>query len=335
MTDFLYIIYDAANIPTCGNNETEIYGPQWGYSAEGMSANNLAGPIFMKKQMILEECNWILTDEAKNDTNLNPTDKNVLAILQYMFDNKTPFDDGYYSIVLREKRNIEYTLQGTLDELGVKLNQSTIGLTINKLSRLGYIDYRRGFYNNKTNSGQPAKIKILKGTTSLTDSISVSYNDITHRTKDTPMCNNQITDCNSDTCSDIAHRKNIEIEKVQVEVQVKGTYSYSDLGLEKIDSNESDIWRVEDTTFVGDSDKSIDLKSYLDDNVCNGNVMGDLLEWAIDNGWFTCNTQVDRVIDATRENCSLVALNADHYKKLFKRYEEKAERERLAKIIHA
>ena len=76
---------------------------------------------------------------------------------------------------------------------------------------------------------------------------------------------------------------------------------------------------------------SIDIKAYLNDNVCDGNVMGDVIEWAIEQGWFSCDVQVQRVLDATKANCDLVTLNADHYIDMFHRQQEKNRLGRLVK----
>ncbi len=287
----------------------------------------------MKKQKILECCDWILTDAATTDKQLNPTDQNVLAVLQFMFDNKTPFGDGYYGVVLRDDNKAKYTVQGTLDELGFNVNQSTIGLSVNKLARLGYLDYRKGFYNNQTHSGQPAKIKILKGTITINDSISESCGDIAHRTEEASMCNNQITCDSSETYSDIAHSKKNNKYNNNNEVQeLEGTYSYSSIELEKNDYNKSDVKRNEDTTLFGDGDVVFDLRQYLSDNVCSEKVMGDLLEWCIDNGWFCSDVQIQRVISATEEKCGAMALNEDYYISMFNRQQEKNRLSRLEKV---
>lgn len=249
-----------------------------------------------------------------------------------MFDNKEPLADGYYAIVLRANTKTEYTLQGTLEELGIKTNQSTIGLSVNKLARLGYLEYRKGFYNNQTHSGQPAKIKIFKGTTGLNNSESESCGDIAHRTEDTPMCNNQITDDSSDTYSDIAHSKNKnKYKNKNIEQVIEGTYSYSDIELEKDDYNKSDVKRNEDTTLFGGCD-DVDIKTYLSDKVCSEKVMGDLLEWCISQGWFCSDIQVQRVISATEEKCGTMALNEDYYISMFNRQQEKNRIGRLQKV---
>ena len=279
----------------------------------------------MKKSLILPECDWILTDEARNDKDLNPTDKNVLAILQYMFDNKEPLDNGFYAIVLRSDNNVPYTLEGTLEDFGFKVDGRTVGRSINKLWRLGYIDYRRGFPTS--NGGQCPKIRILKGTIDATVSMTAHYSGIAHSnyiTEDDKKLSTGV----SGSCSGIVH--------IEIETEIETENNNSTIAISTLSSkcggaeNESDCSVEEDTSFIGNGDESIDIQQYLNEHICDGNVMGDLLEWCIRQGWFTSDIQVQRVVDATRQYCDLISLNEDHYIQLFNSLQEK---NRLARIL--
>lgn len=283
----------------------------------------------MKKQKILEECEWILTEEAKKDSVLNPIDKNVLVVLQFMKDNTETREDGFFEVFINKSAKVKNTLTNTLEEMGVKADYTTVMRAINKLCRLGYIDYKRGFWSKNSNYNKWPEFRILKGTV---DSLSSNCSDIaitTNNIGEGRNCNNQITDDKSATCSDIATPYTITYTKSKSPSNNTSvtnaviTYSKSDLELEKNDYNKSDVKRNEDTTLFGDGDGDVDLKQYLSANVCDGNVMGDVIEWAIEQGWFSCDVQVQRVLDATKANCDLVALNEDYYLDVFNRQQEK------------
>lgn len=329
MTDFLYIIYDAANIPTCGNKETEIYGPQWGYSVEGMSANNLAGPIFMKKQLVIDECNWILDDEAKKDPRLNPTDKNILAVMQWMFDYKQPLKDGFYTIVLRDAPNVDYTLQKTLGEFGFVVSETTISRTVNKLCRFGYIDYKKGFWNNNTHSGQWPKIKILKGTHALTDCTTDNCSVIARGQKEQTdgMNDENLSTGISDSCSVIARAQNT----VQVKEKEIVTYSYSDLQLKcESDFNVTDLGRGEDTTcldevIVSPDGETTHTKTELEHTI-------DQMEWCIDNGVWASDISFDLAFDTIKRKVEGLDLNYDYLRGLFDRKQKEKEQQRMTRI---
>ena len=195
-----------------------------------MPARNSAGLVFaMKKTLIFDECEWILTDEARNDKYLNPTDKNVLAVLQYMFDEKTPFPDGFYSIVLRDANKAAYTLEGTLKEWGFRISERTISRSINKLWRLGYLEYKRGFWNNRTHSGQPPRIRILKGTVVISNSGTDDYSDIvrSNNSGSPEKTSEKLSTGITGSYSDIVCSKNKEQEKenrIMEEVVVSDGY---------------------------------------------------------------------------------------------------------------
>lgn len=161
----------------------------------------------MKKNKIIDEVNWMLTDEAKSDKRLNPIDLNVLAVLQFIGNDKAPSynKDGWFILPLGINDKIKSTsLQKYLEDFEIKTTYRTIQRTINKLSMLDYIKYKKGFYNNETHSGMLPEIKILKGTiadyheiveNTSNDSISDIYDKISSNTK--------ITDCDTERYSDI------------------------------------------------------------------------------------------------------------------------------------
>lgn len=142
----------------------------------------------MKKLKLVEEVDYMLTDEAKKDKMLNPVDLNMLAILQYIKDGKANNKD-MFSILIKQpkgKWDDEHTsIEKYFKEFGVQVDYTTLNRSINKLQRLGYLKYATGFYNKQTQSGQTPKIQILKGTIGLptddiklTDDISDSYSVI-------------------------------------------------------------------------------------------------------------------------------------------------------------
>lgn len=276
----------------------------------------------MKKNLIIPECEWVLTEDAKTDKMLNPTDKNVLAVLQCVFDKKQPFMDGYYAIIIKKSPNAEYSLQGDLENFGFQVSEATVWRSLNKLWRFGYIDYRKGFWNKTTNSGQPPKIRILKGTTDAINSDTDSYSDIASGVEVSDKDATQLSTGITDSYSDIATTKAKTITKTQTKAIALAPYNYSNLG------------QVEDTTFVGEGDGVVDIKAILDSNVCNEKVMGDLLEWTINRGWFVNDVEVKRVVEQTQAECGMMKFNEDQYTDMVKAIQKKADRERLMKIIH-
>lgn len=162
----------------------------------------------MKKLKLIEEVEYNLTEETRADKRLNPIDLNILAVLQFVANEKVPsYDkDGWFILALKANPQIKSTaLETYMSNFEVKCDYTTIQRSINKLSILGYISYKKGFWNNKNHRGMLPEIKILKGTipdfhelvedTSI-DSVSDTYNKTTPNTK--------ITDCGTDCYSVIA-----------------------------------------------------------------------------------------------------------------------------------
>ena len=121
----------------------------------------------MKKQKIIEEVYYYLTDETRADKRLNPIDLNVLAILQYVANQKVPQynKDGWFIIPLGKNKKIKSTsLEQYMEEFEVPTIYRTIQRSVSKLSILGYIDYKQGFWNIETKKGCLPEIKILRGT---------------------------------------------------------------------------------------------------------------------------------------------------------------------------
>ena len=114
----------------------------------------------------------MLTDEAKLDQRLNPIDRNVLAVLQFIKDGKGTNEDGFFDIILKTGDGISSSLQGWMKGFGVPCDYASIMRSINKLERFGYLNYERGFYNKFTQRGDYPKIKILKGTVDMEDAVS-------------------------------------------------------------------------------------------------------------------------------------------------------------------
>ena len=163
----------------------------------------------MKQQLVLEECEWKLTDETKTDKRLNPIDFDVLTVLQIIKDGKGSYDDGWFNIILKHGKNIRTSLQGELKAFGVNCDYTTVMRSINKLWSFGYIEYKRGFFNKTTNKGCWPKIRILKGTIEINDCQSDEYDDI----EMTDDYNSFLTDCDTADYSDIAIAQEKEKEK--------------------------------------------------------------------------------------------------------------------------
>ena len=162
----------------------------------------------MKKLKLIEEVEYNLTEETRADKRLNPIDLDILAVLQFVANEKVPSynKDGWFILALKANPQIKSTsLETYMSNFEVKCDYTTIQRSINKLSILGYISYKKGFWNNKNHRGMLPEIKILKGTITdfhelvedaSIDSVSDTYNKTTSNTK--------ITDCNTDSCSVIA-----------------------------------------------------------------------------------------------------------------------------------
>lgn len=150
----------------------------------------------MKKLKLIDEVDWMLTEEAKNDTRLNPIDKNILAILQWIANEKAPRynKDGWFIIPLGKSDKIKSTsLEKYMEDFDVPTSYRTIQRVVKKLQFMGYINYKQGFWNDKTKTGCLPEIKILKGTI---------------------PCYSEVSDCNTEDCSVIVSRTEGEIDKI-------------------------------------------------------------------------------------------------------------------------
>lgn len=174
----------------------------------------------MKKQKLIEEVEYNLTEETRADKRLNPIDLNVLAILQYVANQKVPQynKDGWFIIPLGENKKIKSTsLEQYMEEFEVPTIYRTIQRSVSKLSILGYIDYKQGFWNIETKKGCLPEIKILKGTIpDFHELVEDTSNESVSDTYDKTSSDTKITDCDTDSCSDIVITTDTD------------TYSYTD-----------------------------------------------------------------------------------------------------------
>lgn len=137
---------------------------------------------------IVEEAEFMLTEETKNDKALKPIDLDVLTVCQYVANYKQlDYDnDGWFILPLARNAKIKSTsLQEYLKQWGVSVSDDTVRRSVNKLRYLGYLEYKKGYHHGHSDS-QLAEIKILKGTVSnliqskvsLTSVVSPRYEDI-------------------------------------------------------------------------------------------------------------------------------------------------------------
>lgn len=204
----------------------------------------------MKKFRLIEEVGWMLTDEAKADKNLNAVDKNMLAILQFIEDGKSAHGEWFRTLIKHPKSkwdDDEYnSIEKYFSEFEIPMAYCTLNRSINKLLRLGYIDYKTGWYNNTTHQGMTPMIKLIKGTIPVRCSdiaIAKGNDEVTAEVtvnSEHPVNNAKLTTNKSDTCSNIA----IAYEKEKE--NNKHTYNLSN---NKAISNTSDI-----STYIGDYD---------------------------------------------------------------------------------
>lgn len=182
--------------------------------------NNYIISSQMKKQKLIEEVEYNLTEETRADKRLNPIDLNVLAILQYVANQKVPQynKDGWFIIPLGENKKIKSTsLEQYMEEFEVPTIYRTIQRSVSKLSILGYIDYKQGFWNIETKKGCLPEIKILKGTIpDFHELVEDTSNESVSDTYDKTSSDTKITDCDTDSCSDIVITTDTD------------TYSYTD-----------------------------------------------------------------------------------------------------------
>ena len=122
----------------------------------------------MKKFKLIEEVGWMLTEDARRDKNLNAVDKNMLAILQFIEDGKSAHGEWFRILIKHPngKWNDDNfnSIEKYFSEFEVPVVYRTLNRSVNKLLRLGYIDYKTGWYNNNTHQGMTPMIKLLKGT---------------------------------------------------------------------------------------------------------------------------------------------------------------------------
>lgn len=202
----------------------------------------------MKKFKLIEETGWMLTDEAKADKNLNAVDKNMLAILQFIEDGKATHSEWFRILIKHPKGkwdDDEYnSIEKLFDEFEVPVVYRTLNRSVNKLQRLGYIDYKTGWYNNTTHQGMTPMIKLIKGTIPIKCSDIVTAKDNTEVTVNSERLvnNTKSTTDKSDTYSDIV----TAYEKEKEKENNKHTYN---LSTNKAISNTSDI-----STYIGDYD---------------------------------------------------------------------------------
>lgn len=119
----------------------------------------------MKTHKIIEEAQYMLTEETRKDERLNPIDLNVLAVCQYVanFKQQDYDKDGWFILPIAERDKIKaISIQGYLSKWGVKVGEDTVRRSVNKLRYLGYLEYKKGYYHSSTQS-QLSEIKILKG----------------------------------------------------------------------------------------------------------------------------------------------------------------------------
>lgn len=157
----------------------------------------------MKKFKLIEEVGWMLTDDARRDKNLNAVDKNMLAILQFIEDGKSAHGEWFRILIKHPNGKLDddnyNSIEKYFSDFEIPTAYCTLNRSVNKLLRLGYIDYKTGWYNNTTHQGMTPMIKLLKGT------IPIRYNDIaTAKGNDDIESSEKLTTDKSATCSDIA-----------------------------------------------------------------------------------------------------------------------------------
>ena len=157
----------------------------------------------MKKFKLIDETQWMLTEDARRDKNLNAVDKNMLAILQFIEDGKSAHGEWFRVLIKHPngKWNDDNfnSIEKYFSEFEVPTPYCTLNRSVNKLLRLGYIDYKTGWYNNTTHQGMTPMIKLLKGT------IPIRCSDIaTAKGNDDIESSEKLTTDKSATYSDIA-----------------------------------------------------------------------------------------------------------------------------------
>lgn len=207
----------------------------------------------MKKFKLIEEVGWMLTEDSRRDKNLNAVDKNMLAILQFIEDGKSAHGEWFRILIKHPNgkwNDDNYnSIEKYFSEFEVPTPYCTLNRSVNKLLRLGYIDYKTGWYNNTTHQGMTPMIKLLKGT------IPIKYSDIaTAKGNDDIESSEKLTTDKSATCNDIAIAYEKEKEKennkhtynLSTIEQIENTYSISD---SKGDKNRPD-WALDNEDMV-------------------------------------------------------------------------------------
>ena len=166
----------------------------------------------------------MLTEDARRDKNLNAVDKNMLAILQFIEDGKSAHGEWFRILIKHPNGKWDddnfNSIEKYFSEFEVPTPYCTLNRSVNKLLRLGYIDYKTGWYNNTTHQGMTPMIKLLKGT------IPIRCSDIaTAKGNDDIESIEKLTTDKSATCSDIA----IAYEKEKEKENNKHTYNLSTL----------------------------------------------------------------------------------------------------------
>lgn len=221
----------------------------------------------MKKFKLIEETQYMLTDETRSDRQLNAVDLNMLAILQYIQDGKANNSDWFNVLIKHPKGKWDddrYTsVEKYFDEFGVKTDYTTLNRSINKLQRLGYIEYRTGFYNNSTNSGMTPRIKLIKGTINIDGSINCSDIAITKENSAYDEAVKLITG-DSDSYSNIAIAKEKEKYK-ENKKENNNTYNISDFSGER-----NHLFVILDK--CDDEGDNLNGLLYLDEHYTNENI---------------------------------------------------------------
>lgn len=189
--------------------------------------------LTVKNHKIIDEVTFTLTDGAKNDKALNPTDKNTLAMLQFFGDGKIlkHHKDGWFPLAVKHSDRLKsLSLEDALRSAGASVDYTTLSRSIHKLMSLGYIEYKIGYWNHTTFKGQLPYFRILKGTIQhliedsscfdATDTGTESNSDIAIAIYKDVEGENRVENASSssvESCTDIAiaieKEKEIEIEK--------------------------------------------------------------------------------------------------------------------------
>lgn len=237
----------------------------------------------MKKFKLVEETHWMLTQETKADKNLNAVDLNLLAILQYIEDGKATHGDWFRVLIKHPngKWNEDgYTsIEKNFADWDVPTTYSTLNRSVNKLQRLGYIDYKTGWYNNTTGQGMTPMVRILKGTIPIKCSdiaIAKGFGDVAVNSEQL-VNSEKITTYKSATCSDIAIAYEKEKEKYKesynlssIEHNIK-TYTISDFSADDDDLYLTSLGVDKLSTMLQNDVDWLTVLQYLEDHPTKAN----------------------------------------------------------------